>query len=56
MADPLAAKALGWHVGQYIHMYFYTDAQTERPDFGRKTHYPDGQRGDAPRRYDRAER
>ena len=36
VADPLAAKALGWHVGQYIHMYFYTDAQTERPDFGRK--------------------
>jgi ABC-type antimicrobial peptide transport system permease subunit len=36
MADALAAKALGWHVGQYIHMYIYTDAQADGPDLGVK--------------------
>jgi hypothetical protein len=36
MADPLAAKALGWHLGQYIHMIFFTNAQTSQADFGIK--------------------
>jgi len=36
MADPLAAKALGWHVGQYIHMIFFTNAQSSQADFGVK--------------------
>ncbi len=36
MADVLAARSMGWHVGEYIHMYFYTDAQSEQPDFGVK--------------------
>jgi len=27
MADTLAAKAMGWHVGEYVRFYFYTDAQ-----------------------------
>ena len=34
MADALAAKAMRWHVGEYVHMYFYTDAQSSKPDFG----------------------
>jgi hypothetical protein len=33
MVDALAAKALGWRVGEYIHMYIYTDAQANSPDF-----------------------
>ncbi len=33
MASVAAAKSLGWHVGETIPMYFYTDAQTERPAF-----------------------
>jgi len=36
MADALAARAMGWHVGQYVHMYFYTDAQSSQPNFGIK--------------------
>jgi ABC-type lipoprotein release transport system permease subunit len=36
MADALAAKAMGWHVGEFIHMYFYTDAASSQPDFGTK--------------------
>jgi hypothetical protein len=36
MADALAAKALGWHVGEYIHMYIYNDAQANSPNFGVK--------------------
>jgi hypothetical protein len=34
MADALAAKAMGWHVGQHIRMYFYTDAQADVANFG----------------------
>jgi ABC-type antimicrobial peptide transport system permease subunit len=34
MAAALAAKALGWHVGEYVRMYFYSDAQADGPDFG----------------------
>ena len=36
MADALAAKAMDWHVGEYVHMYFYTVAQTSNRDFGLK--------------------
>ena len=36
MADALAAKTLGWHVGEYIHMYIYTDAKANSPGFGFK--------------------
>ena len=36
MADVLAAKAMGWHVGEFVKMYFYTDAQSEEPIFGSK--------------------
>jgi hypothetical protein len=36
MADPLAARAMGWHLGEYIHMIFFTDAQSEGPDLGVK--------------------
>jgi hypothetical protein len=36
MADALAARALGWHVGEYVRMYFYTDAQTGLPTFASK--------------------
>jgi hypothetical protein len=36
MADALAAQAMGWHVGQYVHMYFFTDAQSAQPSFGVK--------------------
>jgi ABC-type antimicrobial peptide transport system permease subunit len=36
MADALGAKAMGWHVGEFIRMYFYTDAQTTEPGFGYK--------------------
>jgi hypothetical protein len=36
MADVLAAKAMGWHVGEFVRMYFYTDAQSEEPIFGSK--------------------
>jgi hypothetical protein len=36
MADSLAAKALGWHVGEYIRMYIYTDALADGPDLGVK--------------------
>jgi ABC-type antimicrobial peptide transport system permease subunit len=36
MADALAARAMGWHVGEFIRMYFYTDAQTSEPGFGYK--------------------
>ena len=41
MADPLAARAMGWHVGESIHMYFYTDAKVEQPSFGAKYVKPD---------------
>jgi hypothetical protein len=34
VADPVAASDFGWHVGQSIPMYFYTDGQTEQSDFG----------------------
>jgi hypothetical protein len=34
VADPIAARDLGWHLGESIPMYFYTDAQTEESDFG----------------------
>jgi ABC-type lipoprotein release transport system permease subunit len=30
-----AERAMGWHVGETIPMYFYTDAQTEQSDFGK---------------------
>jgi hypothetical protein len=36
MADELAARAMRWHVGESIRMYFYTDAQAGRADFGQK--------------------
>jgi hypothetical protein len=36
MADALAAKAMGWHVGEYVNMYFYTDAQSGTASFGVK--------------------
>jgi putative ABC transport system permease protein len=36
MADPYAVKAMGWHVGEYVHMYLYTNALTEEPNFGSK--------------------
>ena len=31
---PYAEQAMGWHVGQSIPMYFYTDAQSANPAFG----------------------
>jgi hypothetical protein len=34
MADAGAERLLGWHVGQSIRMYFYTNAQAGRKDFG----------------------
>lgn len=34
MADVAAAKDMGWHVGEIIPMYFYTDQQTELKGFG----------------------
>jgi len=37
MADTLAAKAMGWHVGEYVHFYFYTDAQADVASFNVKT-------------------
>jgi hypothetical protein len=36
MADSLAAKAMGWHVGEFVKMYFYTDAQASKATFGVK--------------------
>jgi hypothetical protein len=36
MADPVAAKAMGWHLGEYIPMIFFTDAQSSQFDFGIK--------------------
>jgi hypothetical protein len=36
MADPLAVKAMGWHLGEHIKMVFFTDAQADKPDFGVK--------------------
>ncbi len=36
MADSLAAKAMGWHLGEYVKMYFYTDAQSGSATFGIK--------------------
>jgi hypothetical protein len=36
MADSLAAKAMGLHVGEYVRMYFYTDAASSQPGFGVK--------------------
>jgi hypothetical protein len=33
MADPLAVKAMGWHLGEFIKMVFFTDAQADQPDF-----------------------
>jgi hypothetical protein len=36
MADSLAAKAMGWHVGEYVKMYFYTDAKADTATFGVK--------------------
>jgi len=36
MADKFAAAAMGWHVGQYVRMYFYTNAQTALPTFASK--------------------
>src|ERR1039458_692540 len=40
MADALAARALGWHVGESIRMYIYTDAQAGQPSFGIKAVKP----------------
>ncbi|MGB8197947.1 MAG: FtsX-like permease family protein [Acidimicrobiales bacterium] len=34
MADPGAAKAMGWHVGEYIKMIFFTDSQADTATFG----------------------
>ena len=34
VADAYAAKAMGWHVGERIPMYFYTDAQADVANFG----------------------
>src|ERR1035438_3782235 len=36
VADALAARAMGWHVGESVRLYFFTDAQTARADFGTK--------------------
>ena len=36
MADSLAAKAMGWHVGEYVKMYIYTDAEADTATFGKK--------------------
>jgi hypothetical protein len=36
MADSLAARAMGWHVGEYVKMYFYTDVQADTATFGVK--------------------
>ena len=36
MADTYAAKAMGWHVGEYIQTYLYSDAQANEPGFGSK--------------------
>ncbi len=36
MADAFAAKDMGWHVGEYVRMYFYSNAQTAQPSFGSK--------------------
>jgi MacB-like periplasmic core domain/FtsX-like permease family len=36
MADTYAARAMGWHVGEYVRMYFYTNAQTNLLTFGHK--------------------
>jgi hypothetical protein len=33
MAEPKAALAMGWHVGESIPMYLYTDAQTSEKGF-----------------------
>src|ERR1017187_9370370 len=40
MADALAARALGWHAGESIRMFIYTDAQTAQPSFGVKAIKP----------------
>jgi FtsX-like permease family/MacB-like periplasmic core domain len=34
MTDALAAQAMGWHVGERVPMYFYTDAQANVANFG----------------------
>ncbi|MGD0853357.1 MAG: hypothetical protein ABSA07_08370, partial [Acidimicrobiales bacterium] len=36
MADTFAAKEMGWHVGESIHMYFYTNALADTATFGTK--------------------
>ena len=36
MADTFAAKAMGWHVGEFVRMDFYTNAQADAPGFGSK--------------------
>ncbi len=36
VADAVAAKAMGWHLGERIPMYFYTDAQANVASFGHK--------------------
>ncbi len=36
MADAQAAKAMGWHLGESIPMYIYTDAQANTATFGVK--------------------
>ncbi|MGC1420483.1 MAG: FtsX-like permease family protein [Acidimicrobiales bacterium] len=34
MADAEAEHLMGWHLGEYVKMYFYTNAQAARSDFG----------------------
>lgn len=34
VADANAQRLMGWHLGETIRMYFYTDAQTQRASFG----------------------
>ena len=36
VATPVAARLMGWHVGQFIPLNFYTGPQTSLPGFGTK--------------------
>ncbi len=36
VTDVLAAKSMGWHVGEHVRMYFYTDALANTATFGVK--------------------
>jgi ABC-type lipoprotein release transport system permease subunit len=40
MTDALAARAMGWHLGEYVRMYFYTNAETGHANFGTKYYKP----------------